>query len=208
VILKQAGVGWLMFWRASAPAGWRGEAGEGSNAEIFRDQISVLTQAVAGSPDLDDDGMVQQPVEQRGSNDGMAKEIAPFGEAAIDVLADSLAIAFQLSGDRRNRQPLPVQIQDHNELPQSDHRPARRSGGIIRVSGDRRAAAPPGAPREARRHTWGIFKRRFWGQSLRHRHLKDDLLRRMFEALLGKPAPMRQRPMTAVAVNPAMAQQE
>jgi hypothetical protein len=38
--------------------------------------------------------------------------------------------------------------------------------------------------------------------------LKDNLLSGMFEALLGKPASMRQCPMTAAAVNPAMAQQE
>jgi hypothetical protein len=40
------------------------------------------------------------------------------------------------------------------------------------------------------------------------RLLKDDLLRGMFEGLLGKPAPVRQCPMTGTAVNPAMAQQE
>jgi hypothetical protein len=38
--------------------------------------------------------------------------------------------------------------------------------------------------------------------------LKDDLLRRMLKALLGQPAPMRQRPMTAAAINSAMPQQE
>ena len=37
--------------------------------------------------------------------------------------------------------------------------------------------------------------------------LKDDLLRGMFELLPGKPAPMRQRPMAASAVNPAVPQQ-
>ena len=38
--------------------------------------------------------------------------------------------------------------------------------------------------------------------------LKDDLLRGMFELLAGQPAPMRQRPMAASAVNPAVPQQE
>jgi hypothetical protein len=33
--------------------------------------------------------------------------------------------------------------------------------------------------------------------------LEDDLLSRMFESLLGEPAPMRQRPMTSPAVDPA-----
>ena len=36
--------------------------------------------------------------------------------------------------------------------------------------------------------------------------LKDDLLSGMLERLLGKPASMRQRPMAAAAVNPAVAQ--
>jgi hypothetical protein len=38
--------------------------------------------------------------------------------------------------------------------------------------------------------------------------LKDDLLRGMLELLIGQPAPMRQRPMTASALNPAVPQQE
>jgi len=38
--------------------------------------------------------------------------------------------------------------------------------------------------------------------------LKDDLLGSMLESLLGKPAPMRQRPMAPCTVNPPMAQQK
>jgi hypothetical protein len=38
--------------------------------------------------------------------------------------------------------------------------------------------------------------------------LEDDLLRRMLERLPGEPTPMRQRPMTASAVDPAATQQE
>ncbi len=38
--------------------------------------------------------------------------------------------------------------------------------------------------------------------------LKDDLLRGMFELLVGKPAPMRQGPRAASAVNPAVPRQE
>jgi hypothetical protein len=43
----------------------------------------VGAQAVAGAFDLDDDGMVEQPVEQRGGDDGVAEDLAPFGEAAV-----------------------------------------------------------------------------------------------------------------------------
>jgi hypothetical protein len=38
--------------------------------------------------------------------------------------------------------------------------------------------------------------------------LKDDLLGDMLELLIGQPAPVRQRPMAASAVNPAVTQQE
>ncbi len=38
--------------------------------------------------------------------------------------------------------------------------------------------------------------------------LKDDLLRGMVELLIGEPAPMRQRPVPAAAVNPAVPEQE
>jgi hypothetical protein len=40
-------------------------------------------QAVAGPLDLDDDGMVQKTVEERGADDGIAEDLAPFGEAAV-----------------------------------------------------------------------------------------------------------------------------
>ena len=38
--------------------------------------------------------------------------------------------------------------------------------------------------------------------------LKDDLLRGMLELLMGQPAPMRQRPVAAASVNPAVPEQE
>jgi hypothetical protein len=38
--------------------------------------------------------------------------------------------------------------------------------------------------------------------------LKDNLLRGMVELLAGEPAPMRQRPVAAAAVNPAMPEEE
>lgn len=38
--------------------------------------------------------------------------------------------------------------------------------------------------------------------------LVHNLLRRMLEALAGKPAPVRQCPMAATSINPAMAQEE
>lgn len=40
-------------------------------------------QPVAGALDLDDDGVVEEPVEQRGGDDGITEHLAPFGEAAV-----------------------------------------------------------------------------------------------------------------------------
>src|SRR5438094_10287056 len=55
-------------------------------------------------------------------------------------------------------------------------------------SGHRRSArrrASRGAPRGPRRHTWGIFKRRFWGESLRRRQhgkaFDEEYMRAMVE---------------------------
>jgi hypothetical protein len=43
----------------------------------------VTAETIAGALDLDDNGMVKQAVEQRGGNDGAAKDLAPFGKAAV-----------------------------------------------------------------------------------------------------------------------------
>ena len=43
----------------------------------------MRAQAVAGALDLDDDGVVEQPVEEGGCDDGVAEDLAPLGEAAV-----------------------------------------------------------------------------------------------------------------------------
>ena len=43
----------------------------------------MATEAVAGALDADDDGVVEEPVEQRGGDDGVAEHLAPFGKAAV-----------------------------------------------------------------------------------------------------------------------------
>jgi hypothetical protein len=43
----------------------------------------VLTHAIAGALDLNDDGMMEQPVEQRGRDHGITEDVAPFGKAAV-----------------------------------------------------------------------------------------------------------------------------
>lgn len=50
---------------------------------MFGHDFGMLPQPVAGAYDLDDDGMVQQPIEQRGGGDGIAGDLASFGKAAV-----------------------------------------------------------------------------------------------------------------------------
>ena len=46
-------------------------------------QIGVLAHAIAGALDLNDDGMMEQPVEQRGSDHGITEDVTPFRKAAV-----------------------------------------------------------------------------------------------------------------------------
>ena len=43
----------------------------------------MLTQAIARALDLDDDGVVKEPVQEGRGDDGITKNFAPFGKAAI-----------------------------------------------------------------------------------------------------------------------------
>ena len=43
----------------------------------------MLAQAVAGAFDLDNDGVVQQAVQKRRGDHGIAEDLAPFGKAAV-----------------------------------------------------------------------------------------------------------------------------
>ena len=43
----------------------------------------MFAQPVAGTLDVDDDGVVEQPVQQGGRDHGIAEDLPPFGKAAI-----------------------------------------------------------------------------------------------------------------------------
>jgi hypothetical protein len=43
----------------------------------------VLAQPVAGAFDLDDDGVMQEPIEERRGDHGIAEHLAPLGEAPL-----------------------------------------------------------------------------------------------------------------------------
>ena len=71
------------FRRSAAALGrWR-RRDRGVGAGVLRDEIGMGAQAVAGPLDLDDDGVVQEAIEERGGDDGIAEDLAPFGEAAV-----------------------------------------------------------------------------------------------------------------------------
>ncbi len=62
---------------------WRRRGDGGVRARVLGDEIGVGAKAVAGALYLDDDGMVKQSIEQRGGDDGIPEDLAPFGEATI-----------------------------------------------------------------------------------------------------------------------------
>lgn len=78
VLIGTSDFGWptTAFWR-----GWRCDVG--MRAGMLRDQVCMMAQPVARALDLDDGGMVQQAVEQCSGDCGIARDFAPFREAAV-----------------------------------------------------------------------------------------------------------------------------
>ncbi|WPZ35870.1 protoglobin domain-containing protein [Thalassobaculum sp. OXR-137] len=76
-----------------------------------------------------------------------------------------------------------MQFQDHEHLSQFDH---RRTPLADREEHRQLAAAghPGRAPDDRRHANWGIFKRRFWGDSLRYQHLIVGKLIKQFDSRL------------------------
>ena len=56
---------------------------EGLGADVLGHELGMLAQAVAGALDLDDHGVVQEPIEERGGDHRIAEDLAPLGEAAV-----------------------------------------------------------------------------------------------------------------------------
>ena len=46
-------------------------------------KIGVLTEPITRTLDLNDDGVVKQPIEECGGDNGIAEDLAPFYEAAV-----------------------------------------------------------------------------------------------------------------------------
>ena len=76
-------MGGSVFRRPTASF-WRRRRGDGGvRAGVLGDEVCVGARAIAGALDLDDDGVMQQPVQQRRGNDGVAEDLTPLGEAAV-----------------------------------------------------------------------------------------------------------------------------
>jgi len=75
-VARRFGVNWGLRYRRLHPVDRRLD--DGLRAHVFRDQIGMMAQVIAGAFDLDDAGIVQQTVEERGGDDGGAEDIAPF----------------------------------------------------------------------------------------------------------------------------------
>jgi len=54
-----------------------------TGSDVFGEEVGVLPHAIAGALDLDDHGVMKQPVEQRGCDDGIAEHVSPFSEATV-----------------------------------------------------------------------------------------------------------------------------
>ncbi|WP_305036038.1 hypothetical protein [Poseidonocella sp. HB161398] len=71
------------FRRPSAALRRRGRHDGRVCADMFRDQVGMGAQPVAGALDLDDDRVVQKPLEQRRGDDRIAEDLSPLRKSAV-----------------------------------------------------------------------------------------------------------------------------
>ena len=97
-------------------------------------EFGMLAQAVAGALDLNDDGVVQQSVEQGRGDDGIAEHLALFGEAAVG--GEDHGAAFVSSVDQREEQ---VAAAGHDRqvadlVHDQQRRPAQEADALLQAS--------------------------------------------------------------------------
>lgn len=61
-------------WPPAAFGAWRG-GDQSLRTYMLRNEIGMLSQTIAGAFDLDDDGMVQQAIEQRRGDDRITERL-------------------------------------------------------------------------------------------------------------------------------------
>ena len=84
----------------------RGDRRVGS--DMLGYEIGVGPEAVAGAFDLDDDGVMQQAIEQCRCDHGVAEDVTPFGEAAV-------------AGQDHGTLFVLLQIVNHDNISQRNH---------------------------------------------------------------------------------------
>jgi hypothetical protein len=50
---------------------------------VLGQKVGMFAQAITRALDLEDDGVMKEPIEQRGGDDGIAEDLAPFREASV-----------------------------------------------------------------------------------------------------------------------------
>ena len=108
-------------------------------------------------------------------------------ETTLDVASDGLAIQARPPGDGGEAQALPMQIQDHNELPEPDHPCSPPDCQEIGWSIARQC---PTAPTSAARRRWGVFNLPIWGNY--ERRLQASTARSSGAARSSGSSPTRQ----------------
>src|SRR4051794_38279145 len=70
-------------WWPAASSWVRLGRGHGPGGVGVGQQIGMAAGGIAGALDADDDGVVEEAIQQRGGDDGVAEHLTPFGKAAV-----------------------------------------------------------------------------------------------------------------------------
>ena len=96
----------------------------------------MLAEPIARSLDLDDDGVVKQPIEQRGGDDGIAKNLAPFGAASRSRRIEWCHIKLNPGGGEIDANPVnqPAALLRYREPLTTVRNACENLDGLVRVT--------------------------------------------------------------------------
>ncbi len=127
----------------------------------------LAVQAAGGQLGIGRDPLAQIGLEWREFvGPGSTRLIGGRLKTSLDVSAHGLSVEPSLPCDGGHAQPLPVQIQNHDEFSKPDHHCSppncRGDGGLRPGNAPQRMAQRQAATK------WGIFNRPIWGEYERH----------------------------------------
>src|SRR2546430_582744 len=76
----------MHFWRPPAASWWlcrERRRDDSLGSQVLGHEVGVLAKAITRTLDLDDDGVVQEAVQEGCGDDGIAEDLAPFGKTAV-----------------------------------------------------------------------------------------------------------------------------